>query len=115
MASCNGRLTLIPVVNDSGNENGIGKMRNIFLVGALVVVLAASGCADMSDTEQRAGSGAAIGAAGGAVIGALSGSTLAGAAIGAGVGLVGGLMVDKREKDKEKSYQDGYEAGQQAQ
>ncbi len=115
MASCNGRLTLIPVVNDRKKENWISTMRSIFLVGALVVALASSGCAGMSDTEQRAGSGAAIGAGAGAVIGAISGSTLTGAAIGAGVGLVGGLMVDKREKDKEKAYQDGYEAGQQSQ
>ncbi len=114
MASCNGRLIPIPVVNDPKKENWIGTMRSIFLVGALVFALVSSGCAGMSDTEQRAGSGAAIGAAGGAVIGALSGSTLMGAAIGAGVGMVGGLMVDKREKDKENAYQDGYEAGQQA-
>ncbi len=94
MASCKWRLTLIPVVNEPKNENWIDTMRSIFLVGALVFALVSSGCAGMSDTEQRAGSGAAI---------------------GAGAGLVGGLMVDKREKDKEKSYQDGYEAGQQSQ
>ncbi len=115
MASCNGQLKPIPVANDLKNENWIGTMRRIILVGALAVALASSGCAGMSDTEQRAGSGAAIGAAGGAVIGALSGSTLMGAAIGAGAGMVGGLMVDKRENDNEKSYQDGYEAGQQSQ
>ena len=115
MASCKWRLTLIPVVNEPKNENWIDTMRSIFLVGALVFAVVSSGCAGMSDTEQRAGSGAAIGAGAGAVIGALSGSTLTGAAIGAGAGLVGGLMVDKREKDKEKAYQDGYEAGQQAQ
>ncbi len=115
MASCSGRPTPIPVANDLKNENWIDTMRRIFLVGVFVVALASSGCAGMSDTEQRAGSGAAIGTAGGAVIGALSGSTLMGAAIGAGVGLLGGLMVDKREKDKEKAYQDGYEEGQQAQ
>ena len=90
-------------------------MKSVFVIGALVVVLAATGCSDLSDTEQRAGSGAAIGAGAGAVIGAISGSTLTGAALGAGAGLIGGLMVDKREKDKDEAYQQGYEAGQQAQ
>ena len=82
---------------------------------ALVAALAVGGCSGLSDTEQRAGTGAVIGAGAGAVVGALSGSTLTGAAIGAGAGLVGGLMVDKREKDKEEAYRKGYEAGQQAQ
>ena len=90
-------------------------MRRVFLTAALVAALASSGCAGMSDTEQRAGSGAAIGAGAGAVIGALSGSTLIGAALGAGAGMVGGLMVDQREKDKESAYQQGYDAGLQAQ
>ena len=93
----------------------MGTMRHILLVGTLAGALAASGCAGMSDTEQRAGTGAAIGAGAGAVVGALSGNTMAGAAIGAGAGLVGGLVVDKTQKDKEKAYQDGYEAGQQSQ
>ena len=90
-------------------------MNRPLLIGTLALLLAASGCSGLSDTEQRAGTGAAIGAGAGAVVGALSGSTLTGAAIGAGAGLVGGLMVDKREKDKEAAYQKGYEAGQQAQ
>ena len=90
-------------------------MRRVFLTAALAAALALSGCAGLSDKEQRAGTGAAIGAGAGAVIGALSGSTLMGAAIGAGAGMVGGLMVDQREKDKEAAYQQGYEAGQQAQ
>ena len=90
-------------------------MKSALLIGTLVAALATSGCSGLSDTEQRAGTGAAIGAGAGAVIGALSGSTLTGAAIGAGAGMVGGLMVDKREKDKEAAYQEGYEAGQQAQ
>ena len=114
MASCDGRRTLI-LVDDLKMENQMGTMRHILLIGTFASALAASGCAGMSDTEQRAGTGAAIGAGGGAIIGALSGNTLAGAAIGAGAGLVGGLVVDKTKKDQEKSYQDGYEAGQQSQ
>ena len=113
MASCDGRLTLIPA-NDLKMENRMDTMRHILLVATLSGALAASGCAGMSDTEQRAGTGAAIGAGGGAIIGAMSGNTMAGAAIGAGAGLVGGLVVDKTKKDQEKSYQEGYEAGQQS-
>lgn len=115
MASFNGRLKPIPVAIDPENEDWIGKMRSIVLVAALVAALATSGCAGMTDTEQRAGSGAAIGAAGGAVIGALSGNTAAGAVIGLGAGVLGGLLVDKTAKDKDKAYQEGYNAGQKAQ
>jgi len=78
----------------------------------ILVVATLSGCAGMSDTEQRAVSGTAIGAAGGAAIGAIAGNTGLGLAIGAGAGLVGGLVVDKVEKDKEAAYQRGYAAGQ---
>ena len=114
MVSCDGRPTLIPA-NDLKMENQMGTMRQVFLAAILGGTLSGSGCSGLSDTEQRAGTGAAIGAGGGAVIGAMSGNTLAGAAIGAGAGLVGGLVVDKSKKDQEKAYQEGYEAGQQAQ
>lgn len=82
---------------------------------AIGLVLAAgllASCAGMSETEQRAGSGAVLGAGGGALIGAIAGNTAMGVAIGAGAGLVGGLLVDKVEKDKEAAYQKGYEDGQ---
>ncbi len=70
-------------------------MKRILLIGALTAALATAGCAGMSDTQQRAGSGALIGAGGGALIGAIAGNAPLGAAIGAGAGLVGGLVVDK--------------------
>ena len=89
-------------------------MKKSLVVTVACATLLLSGCAGMSDTEQRAVSGAGIGAAGGAVIGALSGSTAMGALIGAGAGLVGGLVVDKTAKDKENAYQEGYEAGRTA-
>lgn len=57
------------------------------------------GCSNMSDTDQRVLSGAAIGAVGGAAIGALSHSAGAGALIGAGVGAVGGYMYDRSQND----------------
>ena len=63
------------------------------LVGAL------AGCANMSSTEQRTLSGAAIGTAGGALIGGMaSGRPLTGAAIGAAAGAVGGFLYDRHEK-----------------
>ncbi len=89
-------------------------MKKSLVVTVVCAVFLLSGCAGMSDTEQRAVSGAGIGAVGGAVIGALSGSTAMGALIGAGAGLVGGLVVDKVKKDNESAYQKGYEAGQAA-
>jgi uncharacterized membrane protein len=57
------------------------------------------GCSNMSDTDQRVLSGAAIGAVGGAAIGALSNSAGAGALIGAGVGALGGYIYDRSQND----------------
>ena len=59
-----------------------------------------SGCAGMSDTEQRVLTGATIGAGAGAGLGAVTGglSIPAGAIIGAGAGAVTGLAVDALKK-----------------
>jgi osmotically inducible lipoprotein OsmB len=63
---------------------------------SLVVLAMLSGCSNMSSTEQRTLSGAAIGAGAGAVIGAATGGNAAtGAAIGAVAGGVGGYIYDK--------------------
>ncbi len=65
----------------------------------LVGVLA--GCANMSDTEQRTLSGAAIGTAGGALIGGMaSGTPLTGAAIGAAAGAASGYLYDRHKKSQ---------------
>jgi hypothetical protein len=84
-------------------------------ITALVVILAFclgfSGCAGMSDTQQRTLSGAAIGAAAGTAIGAMSGNAGWGAAIGTAAGAGAGLIVDHHEKSKENAYRQGYEAG----
>lgn len=77
-----------------------------------VALLTLAGCADMTNTQQRALSGTAIGAGTGAVVGAIAGSTGLGLAIGAGAGLVGGLVVDKIEKDRQASFDRGFAAGQ---
>jgi uncharacterized membrane protein len=66
---------------------------------ALCLVTGLAGCANMSDTERRTGSGAGIGAAGGALIAGLThGNILGGAAIGAAVGAASGYLYDRHEK-----------------
>jgi hypothetical protein len=74
---------------------------------SLVLVLALAGCAQVTDTERRAGTGTVLGAAGGAAIGAMAGNAGMGAAIGAGVGLLGGLIYDQNQKSYERGRQDG--------
>ena len=64
-------------------------MINIVVIGITIVGLALGGCANMSDTEQRTLSGAAIGAGAGTAIGAASGSAGWGAAIGPAAGPAG--------------------------
>ena len=89
-------------------------MQRILIVPALALALATSGCAGLSDTEQRALTGTAAGAAGGALVGAIAGNTGLGLAIGAGAGLVGGLVVDKVQKDKDAAYRRGYSEGRRS-
>ena len=65
----------------------------------VLVVCLSAGCANMSSTEQRTLSGAAIGTAGGALIGELAtGQPLTGAAIGAAAGAAGGWLYDRHKK-----------------
>jgi osmotically inducible lipoprotein OsmB len=63
--------------------------------GGIVLVLA-SGCADMSTTQQRTLSGAAIGTAAGYALGAMTGmSKGTGMAVGAATGAASGYVYDK--------------------
>jgi uncharacterized protein YcfJ len=82
-----------------------------FVLAAAVAALPLTGCADMTQTQQRALSGTAIGAGGGAIIGAIAGNAGLGAGIGAAAGLAGGLIYDKVKKDQAASYSVGYQAG----
>ncbi|AVS76071.1 OmpA family protein [Paracidovorax cattleyae] len=60
------------------------------IAATAAVVLLASGCANMTDTQRRTATGAGVGAAGGAVLGAVTGGNAGtGALIGAGVGALG--------------------------
>ncbi len=76
-------------------------MKTSKLVLAFCLAVGLAGCANMSSTEQRTLSGAAIGTAGGALIGGLaSGRPLTGAAIGAVAGTVGGWLYDRHKKSE---------------
>ena len=86
-------------------------MKNVVVLLVMLLALGFSGCAGMSDTEQRTLSGGAIGAGAGTVVGAISGHTFWGAAIGAAAGAAGGYLYDQDKKSKEAAYQQGYEAG----
>jgi len=77
----------------------------------LVSALAVTGCSDMSPTQQRVLSGAAIGTAGGAVLGAIGGNAALGAVAGGVAGVAGGLIYDQVKKNEQSSYNQGYAAG----
>ena len=87
-------------------------MRVIAILTAILFL--AAGCAGMSETQQRTGTGAAAGAAAGAAIGSLTGSWGWGAAVGAAAGAAGGYIYDQTVKSKDKAYKDGYEAGKKS-
>ena len=82
-------------------------------ITAVAVAISLSGCAGMSDTQQRALTGTAAGAGVGAVLGAIGGNAGLGAAAGAAAGLAGGLIVDNARKNEQAAYQQGFAAGQQ--
>jgi len=73
------------------------------LIGALVL----GACADMSDTQRRTATGAAIG---GVAAGALSGEW-GWAAAGAAVGAASGYLYDQHKKSEENAYQRGLNDG----
>ncbi|MGZ8095640.1 MAG: glycine zipper family protein [Methylosarcina sp.] len=81
--------------------------RLLILVIALLVTINLSGCAGMTDTQQRTTTGGLGGAAAGSVIGAIAGNAGMGAAIGAGVGIVGGYLYDKHKESEQKAYEQG--------
>ena len=68
-------------------------MKSRTAIIASAIALGVSGCANMTTTEQRTLSGAALGALGGAAIAAVAEhSVAAGAAVGAGVGAGAGYL-----------------------
>ena len=72
--------------------------RKLIACCALAGVMSLTACANMSDTQRRTGTGAAIGAA---AAGALTGEW-GWAAAGAAVGAAGGYLYDQHKKGEEK-------------
>jgi hypothetical protein len=74
-------------------------------IAALVAVL--SGCANMSESQQRAASGSLIGAGAGGIIGAIAGNAGMGAAVGAGLGGTGGFLLGRHNEEIQAAYERG--------
>ena len=78
-------------------------MKNILILLSVIPILTLSACSNMSDTQQRTLSGAAIGTAAGVAVGALTGGALLwGAAGGSAIGAAGGYVYDQHEKSQSK-------------
>jgi hypothetical protein len=77
------------------------------LVPMMLTALCMTGCAGLSDTQQRTMTGSMGGAAGGAVIGAIAGNAGLGALIGAGAGALGGFAYGKHKEAVDRAYQQG--------
>jgi hypothetical protein len=92
---------------------GANEMHSKLIIAcSLAAALAAGGCANMSDTEQRTLSGAAIGTATGVAVGAIKGEW-AWAAAGAAAGAAGGYIYDQQKKKEQAAYEKGVQAGKQ--
>lgn len=86
-------------------------MRGSALVAILGLSLMLGACSDMTTTQQRTLSGAAIGGASGLAIGAIAGDAGMGALIGTGVGAAGGYLYDRNQASKQAAYERGVEDG----
>lgn len=65
------------------------------LISTMAFTLATTGCANMSDTDRRVGTGIGIGAVTGALV---TGGSTGGAAVGAALGGAGGWLYDREKK-----------------
>jgi hypothetical protein len=77
------------------------------MLGIIILPAILAGCADMSQTQQRALTGAVGGAAAGGIIGAIAGNAGMGAAIGAGLGGTGGFLLGQHNEAVNRAYQQG--------
>jgi hypothetical protein len=85
-------------------------MKKIIAITATTFAIA--GCSNMSNTEQRTLSGAAIGATAGAIGTAVfHGNPIWGAVGGAAVGAASGYIYDAYKKEQGSQYNAGYNAG----
>lgn len=87
--------------------------RKLILFCTLAGTIAAAGCSNMSQTEQRTLSGGAMGTAAGVAVGAITGDW-AWAAGGAAIGAASGYVYDQYEKKKQADYNQAYQQGVQA-
>ncbi|WP_298212127.1 OmpA family protein [Acidovorax sp.] len=85
-------------------------MRKHILLGATAVIVLATGCASMDDTQRRTATGAGVGALAGAVIGSATGGNAGtGAVVGAGVGALGTYIwsqnMERQKREMEQATQ----------
>ena len=85
-------------------------MRKYILPGVVAVVVLATGCAEMSDTQRRTATGAGVGALAGAVLSSATGGRAGtGAVVGAGVGALGtyiwSLNMERQKREMEQATQ----------
>ncbi|MCB5187269.1 OmpA family protein [Methylobacillus caricis] len=84
-------------------------MRTQLTASTVIMALALSGCANMSETQKGTTKGAAIGAGTGAVVGALAGKgkgAAIGAAVGAGAGAIAGNIWSKRMEEQKRQMEE---------
>lgn len=84
-------------------------MKNLVLISIFMVAL--TGCADLTTTQQRVLTAGAVGVAGGAVVGAIAGEAALGALTGAGAGALSGYLWDQHKKSEHRAYLRGYQQG----
>jgi outer membrane protein OmpA-like peptidoglycan-associated protein len=85
-------------------------MRKYFIPGVVAVVVLATGCAEMSDTQRRTATGAGVGALAGAVLSSATGGRAGtGAVVGAGVGALGTYIwsqnMERQKREMEQATQ----------
>ena len=85
-------------------------MRNYLITGVAAVVILATGCAEMSDTQRRTATGAGVGALAGAVLSSATGGRAGtGAVVGAGVGALGTYIwsqnMERQKREMEQATQ----------
>ena len=85
-------------------------MRKYIIPGVVAVVVLATGCAEMSDTQRRTATGAGVGALAGAVLSSATGGRAGtGAVVGAGVGALGTYIwsqnMERQKREMEQATQ----------
>jgi outer membrane protein OmpA-like peptidoglycan-associated protein len=85
------------------------RLRRAATCSLLAVLVLASACAEMSDSQRRTGGGAAIGSVGGAVLGGATGGgrgARTGAVLGGIAGAVGGYIWSQRMEQQKRAIEE---------